>query len=236
MYLKDSYLKEFNAKVLEIKEGKFVELDKTAFYPVSGGQPHDTGKILVNGKEFKVVFVKQFGETVSHEVENASELKVGEKVKGIIDWERRYQLMKMHTALHVLSEVIFKETSALTTGNQIDLDESKMDFNIENFNPEMVKVFEEKTNEVISRNLDSSIQFLPRTEALKNPALFKLKDVMPKDIQVFRIVSIGDFDVQADGGTHVKNTSEIGKIKITKTKNKGTNNKRIYFILEDKNF
>ncbi|MDO8627815.1 MAG: alanyl-tRNA editing protein [Candidatus Diapherotrites archaeon] len=233
LYLKDSYLKEFSAKVEQVLEGKFVILDRTAFYAQGGGQPSDTGKLVTaDGKEFKVLFVKQFDENVSHEVENASELQPGIEVKGFVDWEIRYTLMKMHTALHLLSEVIRKETGALTTGNQIDLDETKMDFNIENYTPELVKNFEEKTNQQIARNLEVKITFMSKEEALKNPKFFKLKDVPIKDREEFRIVSIGDFDEQADGGTQVNNTSEIGRIQITKTKNKGTNNKRIYFKLE----
>ncbi|MBN2127359.1 MAG: alanyl-tRNA editing protein [Candidatus Diapherotrites archaeon] len=230
IYLTDSYVKEFDATVTEIT-GNFVVLNKTAFYPSGGGQPSDTGKILCNGKEFEVISVKNSGENVLHELINAEGLSVGDKVKGILNWERRHALMKMHSAAHILSKIIFSETGALFTGNQLGEKESRMDFSVKEFDRELLNSFEEKANNAITQNLNVIVSFLERDEAFEIPELFRLKNVLPKEIPVFRIVSIGNFDVQADGGTHVKNTSEIGRIKITNLKNKGAENKRIYFEL-----
>lgn len=231
LYLKDSYLKEFGAKVLKVSEGRFVVLDKTAFYPQGGGQPSDSGKIIAGAREFRVLSAKNFGEEVSHEVEDASGLEEGQVVKGELDWERRYALMRMHTAAHILAKCIFDRTGSMITGNQIEEARSRMDFNVQGLDREFLAEIEEKANLAISQNLEVKISFLPREEALALPELFRLKDVLPKELEEFRIVSIGDFDRQADGGTHVKNTSEIGRLAIVKAENKGANNRRIYFEL-----
>src|SRR3989344_1381720 len=207
LFLDDSYLKECEATVLKA-EGKFVVLDQTIFYPQGGGQPSDEGKIISAKGEYKVVFGKSFGEDVSHEVDREG-LATGEKVKCVLDWERRKKLMRMHTSAHILAGVIHKEIGALITGNQLDLQKSRMDFNVKEFDKGLLKSFEEKANETIARELDVNISYEERKNALARPELFRLKDVLPKNIPVLRIVSIGDFDVQADGGTHVKNTKEI---------------------------
>jgi len=228
--LNDSYLKECEANVTKAT-GKFVVLDKTVLYPQGGGQPSDTGKIIHMEEGFNVVFAKQFGEDVSCEVDHEG-LKEGDKVKCVLYWKAREKYMRMHTSAHILAGVINKEISALITGNQLGTEESRMDFNVPDFDRELLKTFEEKSNEIISRNLEIGISFEERETALKRPELFRLKDVLPKNIPILRIVRIGDFDIQADGGTHVKNTSEIRKIKITNFKNKGAENRRIYWKLE----
>lgn len=227
LYLKDSYLREFDACVLEILENSVV-LDKTAFYYQGGGQPCDFG-VLGGRKVLEIV--KREGK-VFHKLDSAQGLKVGEKVHGAIDWERRYWFMKMHSSAHIMAGVIFKETEKMITGNQLGKPESRMDFNTENYEPEFFKSIEAKTNEVIARGLEQKISFKSREETMKIPELFRLKDVLPKEIPEFRIVSIGDFDVQADGGTLVQNTQEIGKVKITRTENKGAQNRRLYWTLE----
>lgn len=237
LYLKDSYLREFEATVQEVApEEKAVVLDKTIFYVAGGGQPTDTGKLYCNGKEFLVKEVcKKQGKILHNLLSGVGDFAALEKacsVKGALDWERRYKLMRMHSSAHVLAGVIFNETGKLITGNQIDVEQSRMDFNVENYSQELLQEFVGKANEVVARNLEQKVSFLPREEALKIPSLFRLKDVLPKDLQEFRIVSIGDFDIQADGGTHVRNTSEIGRIKIVKTENKGADNRRIYWVLE----
>lgn len=234
LFLTDSYLRGCDATVLKAEkiEGKnFAVLDHTIFYPQGGGQPSDTGKIIgENGDEYKVIFAKNMGEDVSHEVEREG-LKAGDKVKCVIDWEKRYKLMRMHTSAHILAAAINKEIGALITGNQLDTQQSRMDFNVKDFDRELLKKFEEKVNEVIAQDLRVSVSFEEREKALQRPELFRLKDVLPKDIPVLRILSIGDFDVQADGGTHVKSTKEIGKFKIVDFKNKGAENRRIYWEL-----
>src|SRR3989344_34185 len=124
IYLKDHYLKEFEATVTKV-EGNFIILDKTLFYPNSGGQPHDTGKLIKDNQVFNVIFVKKLSQDISHEVDKPG-LKQGDKVKGVIDWERRYKLMKAHTSAHIVSEIIHRNTGALITGNQLDIDKIRI--------------------------------------------------------------------------------------------------------------
>ncbi len=232
IYLKNSYAKECEATITKV-ERKFIITDKTVFYPQGGGQPTDTGKIVnvESNKKYRVIFAKKIGEDVSHEVDSEG-LKEGDKVKIVLDWERRHNLMRMHTSAHILAGVIHNEIGALITGNQLDLEQSRMDFNVPEFDKELLKSFEEKSNEIIKQDLQITVSFEERETALKRPELFRLKDVLPKNIPELRIISIGNFDVQADGGTHVKSTKEIGKMKITNFKNKGAENRRIYWKLE----
>jgi len=226
----DCYAKEFDATVTKV-DGKFIVLDKTAFYPESGGQLTDTGKLIKDGEEYKVVFAKKIGPDVSHEVDKEG-LQAGDKVHGILDWDRRYLLMRMHTAAHVLSTVIYKETNANITGNQLGLDKSRIDFDLETFDREQLSSYEAKTNEILKKELPVDIQVMPREEAFKIPALVKLQKVLPESIKDIRVVTIQDFDQQACAGTHIKNLKEIGEIEIIKLENKGKGRRRIYFKLK----
>ena len=228
LYLKDSYLKEFEAEIKEVNNEKYIVLDKTAFYPISGGQAHDTGIIKRGKEEFKVVYCGKFSGKVSHEVDKSG-LKVGDKVKCKIDWDRRYKLMRMHTAAHLLSEVFHKEAGALITGNQLDVERSRIDFSLENYHPEKIQEYINKANKIIQEDLSVTVEFMSRAEAIKIPQVSKLAMGFPSSLKTIRIVNIGDYDIQADGGTHVKSTKEMGKIELIKIQNKGKNNRRIYF-------
>ncbi len=232
LYFHDCYLKEWDATVKEVSKGKYIVLDKTAFYPDAGGQPHDTGIMVTeNGEEYKVVYVGKFSGEISHEV-NKEGIKLGDKIHCKIDWERRYIFMRYHTASHVLDKVIFDESEANITGNQIALDKTRIDFPLEDFTEEKVKIFENKTNSIIQQNIPIELELLPREEAEKKyPNLFRLAKGFSEDIKEIRTVSLMGIDTQACGGTHVKNTSEIGRIEIFKRENKGKNNRRIYFRL-----
>ncbi|MEM0360424.1 MAG: alanyl-tRNA editing protein [Candidatus Diapherotrites archaeon] len=230
LYLSDCYLKEFEATVLKA-EGNFIELDSTAFYPESGGQPSDKGKLFCNEQEYVVLKCKKQAGTVLHEIDRQG-LKAGDKVKGIIDWNWRYKLMRMHTGAHILTMAIqYFFPTALVTGGQIGFEESRDDYSLEELSPEIVKKIEEKANEIVNAGIEVQIKQLPREEAFKLPQLFKLRDVLPPNIPIIRIIQIAG-DMNACGGTHVKNTKEVGKIKITETKSKGAGNKRIYYKLE----
>jgi misacylated tRNA(Ala) deacylase len=228
LYLQDCYAKEFEATVESVTDGKFVVLDRTVFYPNSGGQPHDIGKLIREGKEYPVVFTGKIGGKISHEVENC-DLKAGDRVTGIIDWSRRYLFMKYHTSCHILSAVIHDETGAMISGNQIGEEKTRVDFNLKDFDRDQINSYEEKINAIIDRNIDVVIDILPRDEAFAIPEVVKLRDAFPPDVQEIRVITIGDVDRQACGGTHVKNTGEIPHIKIMKAENKGKNNRRIYF-------
>ncbi len=189
LYLKDCYLKEWEAVVASVQKkddkAQFIILDKTAFYPNSGGEPYDTGTItrLSDEKVFKVVFVGKFCGNISHEVEVAGdELKPGDKVKCILDWERRHLFMRYHTADHIFTRVIINHTGAKITGNQISPEKSRVDFDLENFDREAFEQYAREANELIAKNIPVKKYFMPYEEAMKNPDLFQLKDKLPPNI------------------------------------------------------
>jgi misacylated tRNA(Ala) deacylase len=228
--LEDSYVKECEAVVASVKDGKYVILNQTVFYPKGGGQPCDTGKIIRGNEVYKVVYVGKFSGEISHEVDHAG-LKQGEKVQCVIDWDRRYRLMRSHTAAHLFASLLCNGTGALVTGNQLETDKIRFDFSLEQFNPDLLQKYVDKTNELLSEDVPVKSYELPREEALKIPGVVKMAEAFPPDIPRLRIVELGNLDKQADGGTHVRNLNEVGRIKLLKTENKGKNNRRIYFTL-----
>ena len=228
LYMEDAYAREFNAVVKRV-EGNNIILDKTYFYAASGGQPNDTGKLIAN-EEYDVVNVIKDNNEIVHEV-NKNGLKKDDKVKGTINWERRYKLMRMHTAAHVLSGIFYKETNAKITGGQLDLDKSRFDFSLENFDRDKINEYFEKANELVKKDLKVKTYYISKKEAMNMPEIFKLAKALP-DMDRFRIVEINGFDKQADGGTHVKSLMEIGKIIFLKAENKGKDNRRVYYTLE----
>ncbi len=239
---------------------KFIVLNQTCFYPNSGGQLNDVGTLTraSDGKVFNVVFAaKTHSENpndvmISHEVKadsdgtngndtNENSLKAGDKVHGKIDWQRRNALQRYHTASHVLSTVINNETGALITGNQLETEKAKIDFSLKDFDREKMAEYVKKANSVIDQNLAVKTYFLPREEAMKIPGIVKLAAALPPAVDELRIVQIGEagsgkdgsvpFDIQADGGTHVRTLSEIGHLELIKLENKGAERRRIYFKL-----
>ncbi len=230
LYLSDCYLKEFDA-VITAANGKEIELDRTAFYPNSGGQPEDTGLISAGSDDYIVSSVVKDKGRIIHVVDKEG-LKVGEKVHAQIDWVRRYVYMRYHTSAHVLTGVIHKETGAIITGNQIREDGARIDFNLESFNKDLVKDFEKKANEALTLNYPVSISFISREEAMKIPNITKLAMGLPESIKQVRLVSIKGFGQEACGGTHLANTKEAGQIEIYALENKGKSNRRIYFRLK----
>ncbi len=228
LYLKDSYLKECDATVVSVKDGKFVVLDQTIFYPKGGGQPWDTGKIVRDNDIFNVVYVGKFSGAISHEVDRPG-LKEGDKVHCILNWHRRYKLMRSHTAAHVFASLLCKETGALITGNQLGEDKIRFDFSLEEYNREILERYIDKTNQLVGRNIPVKWYELRKEEAMKIPGVVKMAEAFPPNIPSLRIVEIVGVDKQADGGTHVKNLEEVGHIRLLKTENKGKNNRRVYF-------
>ncbi|MFH1668878.1 MAG: alanyl-tRNA editing protein, partial [Candidatus Woesearchaeota archaeon] len=174
VYLKDSYKKEFESTVTKV-DGKDIILDKTIFYPSSGGQPGDIGALVVDGKEYQVISTKKSGPDIVHEVD-AQGIKPGDTATSLIDWSRRYRFMRGHTACHILSFIVHEKTGALITGNQIAEDKCRIDFDLENFDKEQMNRFESKTNDIISEGVDVDTKFLPREEALQIPSVMKLKN------------------------------------------------------------
>ena len=231
LYMNDSYLKEFEATVESVKDDKYVILNRTSFYPAGGGQPNDTGIMISDGDEYPVVYVGKFEGKISHEVSKPG-LKAGDKVTGKIDWNRRYRLMRIHTAAHIIDAILYNESGALCTGNQLGLDKSRIDFALDVLDKDKIQQYINMANEWVKKAIDLKIYSLPREEALKIPGIVKLASVMPPEVKELRIVEIPGIDIQADGGTQVKNTSEIGKISLVSVENKGKNNRRMYFTLD----
>ncbi len=221
------YLKEFDGRV-ESAEVNRLRLDQTAFNPRGGGLVSDIGTI----SGFKILEVVKEEEEIFHLLEAPAALAPGDSVHGVLDWERRYRIMRMHTAAHILSSVVNGETGALITGNQISPDESRVDFNLEEFDRERLSYYIEKVNGVVGRALEVKTFFMKREEALATPGFVKLANAMPPTLDLLRIVQIGDVDTQADGGVHVGNTREIGKVSGLRAENKGKSNRRLYFTVE----
>lgn len=233
LYQNDSYLKEFEAKILEIRANGIL-LDRTVFHPVSGGLDSDRGIIKYGKLEYNVVQAYfESEDNVWHILDGKPEFDVGKTVMGIIDWERRYRLMKLHTASHILSSIMFNKYGALITGGHIDVYHAKDDFSLESSERSIFEEVVEETNKVIKNCLDVKIYFLEREKALNIPGIIKLAQRTPPNIKFLRIVEIPGIDIQADGGPHVKNTREIGGIALEKVENKGRGRKRIYYKLKE---
>jgi misacylated tRNA(Ala) deacylase len=228
LFLEDQYKNEFEAAITNVENNRVV-LNKTCFYPEGGGQPGDRGEI--NG--VRVIDTKKEGNNIFHIVEVNPGFKVDDKIMGRIDWNRRYKLMRMHTAAHLLSSIINKRTGAMISGNQLEEDKSRIDFNLEVFDKEKVNGFVEEANQILKKNIEVNSYYMNREEAEKTPDIFRLMKAFPEDIKSIRIVEIAGVDKQADGGTHVKNLNEVGKIEILKFENKGKNNRRLYFKLAE---
>ncbi|CAA9451643.1 MAG: Ser-tRNA(Ala) deacylase @ Gly-tRNA(Ala) deacylase [uncultured Rubrobacteraceae bacterium] len=231
LFLEDSYLKEFRADVEKI-DGREVVLGGTAFYPGGGGQPADKGTIGIGPVNAAVVDVRREGRGIVHVLDRAIPDTVRE-LKGALDWARRYAHMRYHTALHVLSGVIWKGFDARVTGGQMRADRARMDFSFPGeWTAQVVGEIERLTNEALAGNRPVKVYGLPREEALKNPDLIRTQaNLVPERVEIVRIVEIEDLDTQADGGTHVANTREVGEIGITAHKSKGRHNKRVEFVL-----
>lgn len=231
LYQTDSYLGEFDATVTAV-EGDAVALDRTAFYPGGGGQPYDMGSLTAQGATWKVAKVRKAGDVVWHQVEGAPPA-IGTAVHGTLDWERRYQLMRTHTAMHILCGVIFRNYGASVTGGNMEPLRGRMDFEFETMRQELVHEIEDKVNVEVAAARDVRVKILPREEAFQIPDLIRTKiNLLPEGIQMVRTVEIVGLDLQADGGTHVANTREVGRIRVVDYKSKGKINKRIEVAVE----
>jgi misacylated tRNA(Ala) deacylase len=231
----DAYLKEFEATVVAVNtEENAVVLDKTAFYPGGGGQPHDLGWL----DDKPVTKVKRQGEHVWHWLEGGLQEgglpQEGETVRGKLDWDRRYKLMRTHTAFHILCGVVWRDYKAQVTGGNMDVLKGRMDFEFETLRQELVKEIEEKLNVEVAAARDVRVKILPREEAFQIPDLIRTKiNLLPEGITEVRTIEIEGLDLQADGGTHVANTCEVGTIRVAGYKSKGKINKRIRLEIEE---
>ncbi len=227
----DSYMREFEARVVKL-DGREVILDRTAFYPGGGGQPADKGSLGIGPVRAAVVDTRRESGRVVHVLDTAIPDTVRD-LKGTLDWERRYAHMRYHTALHVLSGVIWRNFEAKVTGGQMRTDRARMDFSFPgDWTADVVGEIERLTNEALAENRPVKVYELEREEALADPDLIRTQvNLVPERVKRIRIVEIVGLDTQADGGTHVANTREVGDMGITGHKSKGRQNKRLEFML-----
>lgn len=231
LYQRDSYLTTFDALVTEVRPDGVV-LDRTAFFPAGGGLVGDTGTLAGPAGSLRVVdTVEDENGDIVHRLERLG-LAVGETVHGELDWARRYLLMRYHTATHVLTGVMFNDFHVRVTGNQLTPDKGRVDFAFEQFDREVLEEGFRRANAVVAQNLPVRISFVPAAGARARPELFKLETAFRHDLPEVRLVEIAGFDTQADGGCHIAALSEIGRLVLTKTENKGKANRRVYFVLE----
>jgi misacylated tRNA(Ala) deacylase len=231
LFSDDSYTREFKAHVVRL-DGRELILDRTAFYPGGGGQPADKGSIGIGPVRANVVDARREGGNVVHVLDTAIPDTVRD-LKGTLDWERRYAHMRYHTALHVLSGVIWRNFEAKVTGGQMRTDRARMDFSFPGeWTAGVVTEIERLTNEALAEDRPVKVYELERGEALADPDLIRTQvNLVPERVKRIRVVQIEGLDTQADGGTHVANTSEVGEMGITGHKSKGRQNKRIEFAL-----
>ncbi len=226
-------MKEVVAKVVDVKEDGFAT-DKTVFYPGGGGQPHDIGLAFYGGGEHRVVRAFREGDLVYHVVEDGVLPSVGDEVRLVIDWDRRYRIMRLHTSLHVISAVMYNKLGVLITGSQIYEDRARMDFPAEEMNKEYAMEIVREADELAKKGYEVEVFFVSPEEAREMKHLFRVADFSKYEKYMtgpLRIVKIGDIDIQFDGGTHVKNTREIGEIVFKKYESKGRRNRRIYITV-----
>jgi misacylated tRNA(Ala) deacylase len=234
LYHTDSYLREFEAGVLLSDAAtRSIVLDRTAFYPGGGGQLCDMGTLSLGSQSWQVEKTRKGPEGIEHILAGADPLPAtGSVINGRLDWVRRYRLMRTHTAMHILCGVIFRDFGAQVTGGDMDLQQGRMDFEFESMTRDLVDGIEQAVNREVEKNLPVRVKILPREEAFKIPDLIRTKiNLLPPGIPEVRIVEIVGLDLQADGGTHVASTAEVGRMKIVDYKSKGKINKRIYIEL-----
>ncbi len=232
LYETDSYVQSFSAVVVEQVDGGVV-LDRTAFYPGGGGQPNDVGTLNAGNQSWTVTKVKKVSGRPVHYIEGDLPA-VGTAVNGQLDWERRYRLMRTHTAMHILCGVVWRDFGAQVTGGNMEPLQGRMDFEFETMRQELVAAIEAAVNAEVAAARPVHVRILPRAEAFAIPDLIRTKiNLLPEGIMEVRTVELEGLDLQADGGTHVANTSEVGRIRISDYKSKGKINKRIYVELDE---
>tara|TARA_B100000029_G_scaffold108977_1_gene100446 strand:- start:637 stop:1356 length:720 start_codon:yes stop_codon:yes gene_type:complete len=232
LFHSDAYIKEFEATVTNVTNDGII-LDRTAFYIGGGGQPNDIGVIKWDDMEFSVTKVGRSGNDIYHKIDGPTP-PIGQSVAGFINWDRRYLLMRTHTALHILCGVVWRDYGAKVTGGDMQPGSARMDFELESISSQFAQDIESSVNAEISQNRPIIVGNLTRQEADIHPDLIRTKiNLLPQNITEVRTIDITGLDVQADGGTHVSNTKEVGKIKVVGHESKGRINKRIRITIED---
>jgi misacylated tRNA(Ala) deacylase len=229
LYLRDAYATDFTATVTGVRDDA-IALDVTLFYPTGGGQPHDTGTLA----GLSVVEVRKEGADVWHRVEGGPLPEVGATVQGTVDWDRRHRLMRTHTALHVLCGVIWNEWHVPVTGGNMEPLSARMDFEFDPVPDGFAARIEELVNAELAADRPITVDFLPRDTAVQDADLIRTKvSLIPESVTEIRVVDIVGLDKQADGGTHVRSTAEVGRLKVLKLENKGKGNKRVRVEIVD---
>jgi misacylated tRNA(Ala) deacylase len=233
--LDDAYLREFTATVVDVDNDRSrIALDRSAFYPTGGGQPHDTGSLSWETGSASVTDVRKEGATVWHSVAGAALPAVGSTVTGTIDWDRRHQLMRTHTAMHILCGVVWNEWDTVVTGSNMDPLSARMDFEFDPLPDGFRERLEQLANDAIAADYPIQVSQLARAVALVDDDLIRTKvNLIPESVDEVRVVDIVGLDKQADGGTHVRSTREVGRLEITKLESKGKGNKRVRVALHD---
>ena len=235
----DAYARGIEARVVAVEglEAPLVVLDSTVFYPGGGGQPSDRGTVLrsADGRAWIVPAARKSGGEIVHELAAGAEPpRVGDLLRVDLDWARRYALMRTHTALHALCGVVWRDHGALVTGGNMEPGAGRMDFEFERMSGDLVDEIEVKVNDELARGREVRVDVLPRAEAFAIPDLIRTRvNLLPEGIEEIRTIEIVGLDLQADGGTHVANTSEVGRIRVTGYESKGRINKRIRIAVED---
>lgn len=232
LYQTDSSLREFEAEVIDTVSGGVI-LNRTAFFPGGGGQPHDVGWLEFAGVRREVPRVERSKGQIVHRLDEPVP-DVGSRVTGLLDWERRYALMRTHTAMHILCGVVWRDYGVSVTGGNMEPLRGRMDFEFERMQKELVAEIEKKINLEVAAARPIKVRILPREEAFQIPDLIRTKiNLLPEHIKEVRVVEIEGLDLQADGGTHVSNTKEVGPLRIVDYKSKGRINKRLVVGLEN---
>jgi len=235
LYARDAYLRTFDAKVVAVDEaGHRVALDRSAFYPSGGGQPHDTGSLAWHDGHAPVARVKKESGVVWHWLDLDDLPEVGAQAHGELDWARRHLLMRTHTALHVLCGVVWADFGVAVTGGGMEPGRGRLDFELDAMSTELGERLERRINAEIARAREIVVDFVDRGTADSDPALIRTKaNLIPAAIDPLRVIDIRGLDKQADGGTHVASTAEVGRVEVTKTESKGKANKRVRLSVHD---
>ena len=236
LFLNDAYVSEFDAVVTGVTDDGGVVLDRTAFYIGGGGQPCDVGTLTdpASSVEYKVTKAARAGGAIVHTIDGEDRPDAGAALQGAIDWERRYLLMRTHTALHILCGVVWRDYGALVTGGDMRPGTARMDFELENMSAEFAEEVEARVNAEVGEGRDIGVGFMGRAEADAHPDLIRTKiNLLPASIAEVRTIDIVGLDLQADGGTHVHNTREVGRISVVGHESKGRINKRLRIALAD---
>ena len=230
LFLVDSYTREFQAHVTELADDGVV-LDRTAFYAGGGGQPGDTGVLVAGEQRFRVTRVGRSDGKIIHQIQG-SPPQIGAEVQGVLDWERRYLLMRTHTALHILCGVVWRDFGAKVTGGDMQPGTARMDFELDQMTSQFAEEVSAKINAEVRAARPVHVGNLTREEAEREPNLIRTKiNLLPSGIREVRTIDISGLDLQADGGTHVANTQEVGTINVVGHESKGRINKRLRIAL-----